>query len=156
MKIRDQLPGDLGWIISVHGEVYTREFGFDASFETNIADKIVKYFSGTDDFNKVWIADVEGNRAGSVAVRALPENVGFVNFVVVLDAYRGKGIANSLMDKVIEHGKAYGKEKLRLETFSCLVSAREMYKKLGFEIVEANELDLFSRTMVQEFWELPL
>ena len=60
------------------------------------------------------------------------------------------------MDKVIAHGRAHGKDKLRLETFTVLLGARELYKKIGFEIVEANELELFSSNMVQEFWELTL
>ena len=156
MKIRNQQPGDLGWIISIHGEVYTREFGFDASFEINIADKIVKYFSEKHDFNRVWIAEVDGQLAGSVAIRELPDKVGFINFVVVLNEFRGQGIARALMDKVIAHGRAHGKDKLRLETFTVLLGARELYKKIGFEIVEANELELFSSNMVQEFWELTL
>lgn len=156
MEIRNHQPGDLGWIISVHGEIYSHEFDFDGSFETNIADKVVQYFSHADDFNRVWIALVDDKRAGSVALRKLSDGVGFINFVVVLDEFRGSGIANGLMETVLDHAKAHGITKLRLETFTCLASARELYKKLGFEIVESNRIFAFGKDLEQEFWELSL
>lgn len=154
MNIRTHIPGDLGWIISMHGEVYAKEFGFDGSFEINIADKVVKYFSQKDDFNRVWIAEVESSRAGSVAIRKLDDDIGFINFVIVQDLFRGQGIANVLMEKVLIHGRQNRCKKFRLETYTCLESARKLYAKLGFKIVESNSINRFGLDLVQEYWEL--
>jgi ribosomal protein S18 acetylase RimI-like enzyme len=156
VKIRTHSSGDFGWIISIHGEVYTREFGFDDSFEINIADKIVKYFAKKDVFNRIWIAEIENKRVGSIAIRLIADNVGFINFVAVLEEFRGNGIADALMREVIRHAYQHEISKLRLETYTCLVSARELYKKLGFNIVESAEIKQFGQELVREFWELPL
>ncbi len=156
LTLRTHQPGDLGWIISAHGEIYSREFGFDGSFEINIADKVLKYFSTEDDFNRIWIAMVDDKRAGSVAVRALSEANAFVNFVVVLDEFRGQGIARALMDGMIEHVRKQRFQKIRLETFTCLQAARDLYRDMGFTLVESNAIHAFGRDLTQEFWQLAL
>ena len=35
--MKDLMPGDAGWLVEQHALVYTREEGFDASFEGLVA-----------------------------------------------------------------------------------------------------------------------
>jgi len=41
-------PGDLGWVIMAHGEVYAAEFGWDTSFEA-LGAKIVADYAAEHD-----------------------------------------------------------------------------------------------------------
>lgn len=155
--IRDPIPGDYGWIISKHGDVYSREFHFDQQFEIDIAKKLITLYDNPGAEFKLWIAEVDGLRAGSMAVSKLTKETAFANFVLVLDKYRGLGIAKSLMNKIIEHCKKSGFKMLRLETYSCLQDARELYNVMGFKMMESTKnVQKYGQTFYQEFWELNL
>ncbi|MDN5205511.1 GNAT family N-acetyltransferase [Fulvivirgaceae bacterium BMA10] len=153
--IRKHNPGDIGWIIGKHGEIYTNEFNFDPGFEIHIANKFIDFFK--DPFNTVWIAEVNGERAGSIAVSKKSDKKAFVNFVLVLNKHRGHKIAQKLFEVVIRHCRDHQFELLELETYNCLESARRLYDKIGFKITEVNkDMELFGLTIDQEFWEMSL
>ena len=154
---RHQIPGDYGWIISKHGNIYAREFQFDQQFEIDIARKIITLIDNPEACFKLWIAEVDGKRAGSMAVSKLTEDTAFANFVLVLDRFRGMGIAKTLMNKIIEHSTHSGFKTLRLETYSCLRAARELYKRMGFNMTESTKnVQKYGQRFDQEFWELNL
>ncbi len=156
-ELRNLKPGDLGWIISKHGEIYTQEFQFDITFEVNIAAKAVALLKKANTFDTFWIYEIEGKRAGSIAISKLSDQVAFINFVLVLNEFRGKGVAQTLMNKAIGHARADGMTIIRLETYSCLKNARKLYKKLGFTITEPpKQIAKFGQSFDQEFWQLGL
>ena len=155
--IREKGPGDLGWIISRHGSVYTGEFGFDAGFEVDIAKKAVDLCQKNDKFTRIWIKEEEGKNAGSIAVSARENNTAFINFLLVLEEFRGKGIARELMEHTREHARRNGFTKLRLETYSCLTAARRLYAALGFCITDPVErMEKYGQTFDREFWEMEI
>ena len=131
-NLRKPKPGDLGWVIAMHGEVYAQEFHLNPRFEVDIARKGVSLYGNPSDFDSFIIAEIEGQRAGSIAVSKQTETIAFVNFLLVLPEFRGQGIARALMLKVIEHAKAYPFKRIRLETYSILEAARKLYQNLGF------------------------
>ena len=51
-------PGDLGWVVMTHGEIYAREFGWDTSMESFTAGIVADYATGHDsDREAAWIAE---------------------------------------------------------------------------------------------------
>src|ERR1700691_1202966 len=60
-------PGDLGWVVMAHGEVYAAEFGWDSDFEALVA-RIVAQYAADCDANReaAWIAELDGRRVGCV------------------------------------------------------------------------------------------
>ena len=155
--LRKPTLGDIGWVISIHGEIYSRQFHFDSTFEINITQKVASFYEQINDFNILLIAENNGERVGSIAVSLQSEKSAFINFLLVRDEYRGRGVARKLMDKVIQRSRDYGLESIRLETYSCLVDARGMYIKYGFKLYESNKnIKKFGQVFDQEFWELNL
>ena len=154
---RAPAPGDLGWVISMHGKIYAQDFQLAPQFEVDIARKLVLFFDHRHRFDRLFIAVVDGERVGSIAVSKESTTTAFVNFVLVMHEFRGQGVATSMMNKVINHARQHDYGKLRLETYSCLQEARRLYKKLGFQLVRRNHtVKKYSQVFDQEFWELTL
>jgi hypothetical protein len=60
-------PGDLGWVVMAHGEVYDRQFGWNIDFEALAAGIVADYALGHDGSREAaWIAEAGGERAGSI------------------------------------------------------------------------------------------
>jgi len=157
IQFREPNSGDIGWIISMYGKVYAEEFGFDRQFELDIARKVVSFLENPSNFNLLLVAEIGGERAGSMAVSKSAEQVAFVNFVLVLKQFRGHGIAEKLVGHVIQRSRAAELKILRLETYSCLTSARKLYHKLGFSLVETKQnYCKYGQVFDREFWELNL
>ncbi len=58
-------PGDLGWVIQAHGELYAAEYGWGLEYEALVA-RIVADFGESFDpqLEAAWIAEQEGERIG--------------------------------------------------------------------------------------------
>lgn len=60
-------PGDLGWVVMAHGEVYAAEYGFNGEFEALVARIVADYAAWPDPRREAaWIAEADGQRAGCV------------------------------------------------------------------------------------------
>ena len=54
-------PGDLGWVVMAHGEIYATEFGWDTSFEALVARIVADYAAQHDPAREgAWIAGAPG------------------------------------------------------------------------------------------------
>jgi hypothetical protein len=64
---RADRPGDLGWVVMAHGEIYAEQFGWNSDFEALVARIVADYASDHDSTrDAAWIAEVDGERAGCI------------------------------------------------------------------------------------------
>jgi N-acetylglutamate synthase-like GNAT family acetyltransferase len=134
---RDLRPGDLGRMVSFHGEIYGREYGNDQRFEAFVASSIAE--AGKAGFPRereaVWIVERDGEFAGCLALTD-DGDAGVVRWFVLDPSVRGRGLGRQLLDELVEHARELGYERLRLETFSLLTAAARLYRSHGFEVVD--------------------
>jgi len=157
LKVRAALPGDHEWIVSAHGDVYASEFGFDRGFQDGIAGKMQAFRRLPSTFNRIWVGIIGDERVASIAVSERPAGVAFLNFVLVLPQHRGKGAGLLMMQTALNHARAHGLKEVQLETYSCLIAARALYRRLGFEpVTVVPDQAAYGQAFDQEFWTLSI
>ena len=155
--LRDPAPGDMGWVVQQHGEIYWREYKFNSEFEGLVASVAAQYLQKFDPaHDKGWIAEIEGERMGAVFVVRRSRTVAQLRLLILAPAARGRGLGNRLVDECIAFARGKGYRKLMLWTQSHLLAARAIYRSRGFQIVKTEPYAAFGQKMVSEVWELEL
>ncbi|HEX7063898.1 MAG TPA: bifunctional helix-turn-helix transcriptional regulator/GNAT family N-acetyltransferase, partial [Bacillales bacterium] len=155
--IRPPEPGDMGWVTHRHGVLYANEYGWDERFEALVAQIVADFVNNYNPKReRCWIAEMDGEIAGSVFVAQQSDKVAKLRLLFVEPKARGLGLGTRLVEECIRFSRRSGYEKLILWTNSVLVAARNTYEKLGFELVEEEEHHSFGHDLVGEIWELTL
>ena len=150
-------PGDLGWVVMAHGEVYAEEFGWDTDFEALVA-RIVADFAGDHDPAReaAWIAELDGRRVGCVFCVAKDDTTAQLRILLVHPDGRGHHLGSRLTDECLRFARAAGYERMRLWTNHPLVAARRIYLAVGFALVEEEAHHSFGVDLVGQVYELDL
>ena len=155
--LRDPRPGDFGWVVEKHGELYASEFGYSVEFEGLVAGIVGTFIKDFDaKWEKCWIAEVDGERAGSVFLVRQSATAAKLRLLLLTVEARGLGLGARLTDECIAFARARGYRKLVLWTQSHLVAARAIYKSRGFRKVKSERNDAFGKHLTSETWELDL
>jgi hypothetical protein len=77
-------PGDLGWVVMAHREIYTKEFGWNSDFEALVARIVADYAEKHDDAREAaWIVEAHGRKAGCVFCVAKDDRVAQLRILLV-------------------------------------------------------------------------
>lgn len=146
-------PGDLGWVVMAHGELYDAEFGWDTSFEALVARIVADYASDHNARREAaWIAEVDGTRVGCVFCVAEDEETAKLRVLLVEPAGRGHGLGRRLVETCLDFARAAGYGRMTLWTNDELVSARRIYQDTGFTLVEEERHHSFGHDLVGQNW----
>ena len=151
-------PGDLGWVVLAHGEMYSREFGWSVAFEEMVATIMGRYAAGHDtDRERAWIAEVAGARAGCIAcMQDEDPSTARLRVLLVDPKHRGLGLGAALVETCVAFARTAGFERMSLWTTGNLHSARRLYEAAGFKLTDEQPHDAFGADLVGQTWELAL
>jgi GNAT superfamily N-acetyltransferase len=150
-------PGDLGWVIQAHGEIYAREFGWDTSFEALVL-QIVAGFSADHDPAReaAWIAESGGRRVGCVFCVAGDGSTARLRILLVDPAARGRGVGTLLLDTCLQFARQAGYSRVTLWTNHCLAAAGRLYRSRGFTLEDEQPHTSFGVSLVGQTYSLAL
>jgi GNAT superfamily N-acetyltransferase len=151
-------PGDLGWVVMAHGEVYAAEFGWDTSFEALVARIVADYAAAPDPAREAaWLAELEGRRAGCVfCVAGEDPRTAKLRILLVEPGARGHALGDRLVESAIVFARRAGYARMRLWTNHPLAAARRIYLRHGFRLIDEAPHHSFGVELVGQIYELDL
>lgn len=150
-------PGDLGWVVMAHGELYASEFGWDTTFEALVARIVADYAAVHDPAREAaWIAELDGARVGCVFCVAEDEQTAKLRILLVHPDGRGHGLGGRLVDTCVAFAREAGYARMRLWTNHPLVAARGIYLQRGFVLTEEEPHHSFGVDLIGQVYQRDL
>lgn len=157
ITLRHELkPGDLGHVVALHGSVYAREYGFDATFESYVAGPLADFAKAGRPRERLWLAEVDGRLVGCIAIIASAETVAQLRWYLVEPSARGQGLGKRLLDEAIVFSRQHGYQSIILWTVRALTAAARLYRQAGFNKIEEKPGMQWGVEVVEEKYELVL
>lgn len=151
-------PGDAGWLIQRHAELYAMSDEFDSHFEAFVADIMSDFIRNHDPtVERFWIAETDSYGVGCICcAKSDKPDVARLRLFLVEPEARGLGIGHRLVELCVSHATNVGFRKIELWTFASLKAACALYAKNGFICIDAKESDFFGKRRIEQIWERPL
>jgi DNA-binding MarR family transcriptional regulator/GNAT superfamily N-acetyltransferase len=155
--LRPPRPGDMGWIVSRHGALYSGNYGWDERLEALTAEIVAAFVRNYDaKRERCWIAERDGENAGCVLLVKETDEVARLRLLLVEPKARGLGIGARLVEECVRFARETRYREITLWTHSVLTAARHIYEGAGFKLIATQEHDEFGKTLVGETWNLTL
>ena len=151
-------PGDLGWVVMAHGEIYAREFGWNTEFEALVLQVVADFARDEAPApSAAWIAELDGRRVGCVFCVADAEPaVAKLRILLVDPVARGQQLGQRLVATALQFARTSGYQRARLWTNHPLIAARRIYLDAGFALVAEEEHHSFGVQLTGQTYELDL
>ena len=153
----DLRPGDIGYIVYLHGRLYKEECDYGVGFEAYVAQGLAEFYKQYDpQKDRVWICELEGRMVGFLALMHRGEDTAQLRYFLLLPEYRGIGLGKKLMGLYMAFLKQAGYRRTYLWTTREQETAIALYKRYGFELTEEVASDTFGKALYEQKYELGL
>jgi len=147
-------PGDIGYLIHLHGKLYAAENGYLQGLEIYTMESLLeslKNFSPEKD--RFWLARHEETMVGSIALMNRGD-LAQLRYFLIAPPYRGFGLGNRLMQSFMDFLQSCGYQGAYLWTTNELPAAAHLYRKFGFVLTEEVPSEQFGKATLEQKYEL--
>lgn len=157
IKIRNELkPGDIGWVIFLHGSLYSSEYNYGIEHETYVASGLCEFYKNYNPLKeRVWICEHNNRIIGFLLLRE-KDNAAQLRYFLIEKKYRGMGLGKKLIDLFLEFFNEKNYKRAFLWTTNELHTAAHLYKKAGFKLTQEKESTAFGKKLTEQRYDLIL
>ena len=150
-------PGDLGYVIYMHGALYGREYGYGTQFESYVASGVREFYERYDPrCDRAWICEHDPGIVGSLFLMHRENNTAQLRYFLLLPEYRGIGLGKRLMELCMDFVAAQGYEAVYLWTTHDLEAAAALYKRHGFVLTADQPSTDFGKPLREQRYDVVL
>lgn len=150
-------PGDLGYVIHLHGRLYGIEYDYGVAFEMYVAQGLNEFYEQYDaGRDRVWICEHGDRIVGFLLLMHRDDNAAQLRYFIIDPEYRGIGLGKRLMKLYMDflHDRQY--KSSFLWTTHELEAAASLYTRYGFVLTEEKESTAFGKKLKEQRYELRL
>jgi ribosomal protein S18 acetylase RimI-like enzyme len=155
ITIRTELrPGDIGYVIYMHGHLYKEEYNYGISFESYVAAGMHEFYQNYDAAkDRVWICE-HGKEIVGFLLLMHRGDAAQLRYFILKPEYRGIGLGKKLMNLYMEFYKQCGYQSSYLWTTNELPAAASLYTRAGFRLTEEKESTAFGKPLKEQRYDL--
>ena len=155
---RELLEGDAEAIVDLHERIYKAEYGMDDRFVEGVRRSVERSVArGWPRGGGVWlVGGTDSELAGCLGLTHEGDGLGRIRWVLLAPEARGLGLGRRMVAEAVEEARRLGLERLELDTFGALRAAAAIYRSLGFEMVSAEETEMWGPPITYQHYELQL
>ncbi len=155
--IRNDLkPGDLGYIIHLHGYFYSHDCGFGETFEPYVAISLSEFIRYRKERERLWALDYRNRVAGSLAVVQHSKDSAHLRWFFLHPKVRGCGAGRALLKEAITFCEVCDYKQIFVWTVDFLTAAKKLYEKNGFQLTEERKHQIWGRELSEQRYALSL
>ena len=156
ITIRTELrPGDIGYIIYLHGYLYKKEYDYGIAFEAYVARGLYEFYKQYDPKkDRIWICEHEDKIVGFMLLMHRENNAAQLRYFILEPLYRGIGLGKKMMKLYMEYLREAGFKSSYLWTTNELGAAASLYKRFGFSLTEEKPSEAFGKPLYEQKYEL--
>ena len=113
--IKGYMPGSLGRVVELHGDYYSKYWGFDSFFERKVATELAEFIGRYDDSRDgFWTVSLGGRIEGSITIDGIKAGHGeaHLRWFIVSEACHGKGIGTRLINTAMDFCRDRGYKRV--------------------------------------------
>ena len=156
VRVRNEFrPGDLGYVIHMHGRLYGIEYNYGIAFEMYVAHGLAEFYKQYDARkDRVWICEHGDRIVGFLLLMHREGNAAQLRYFLPDPEYRGIGLGKRLMDLYMSFLRECGYKSSYLWTTNEQEAAASLYKHYGFVLTEEKESTAFGKRLKEQRYDL--
>lgn len=158
IRIGPPAPGDLGWLIGLHGRWCAGNAGFGLDLERAVA-RIAADVAARLSPPRVTMLVARGPDSPLATLTADADDPdgagrGHIRIVITEPRAQGQGLAGKLMAAGLDNLRAAGAPGAYLDTFAGHDAARRVYERAGFRLTREAPGETWGAVMSEQRFEL--